>query len=67
MRRMSSVLIVVMLLAAAGCREEGTFEKAGRQMDEAIEDIREDAEEHLDEAGRAIDESVEEARKKAAR
>jgi len=55
-----TVLVACTLLALAGCREEGTMEKAGREVDETIEKLKHGDEGTLEKAGRKIDEALEE-------
>jgi hyperosmotically inducible protein len=55
------VLAAALVLALGGCREEGTAEQAGRQIDEAMEQAREQTEETLDDLGREVDEAMEES------
>jgi len=64
---MKSVLIIglmciALLLPAAGCREEGPLEKAGKEMDDAVDRIRHGDEGTLEKAGRETDEAIEEAK-----
>ena len=49
------------LLATSACREEGPLEKAGREVDEAVEKLKHGDEGTLEKAGRKIDEALEEA------
>jgi hypothetical protein len=73
MRRLTSALSVCALaLGAVACSEEGSMEKAGKAMDEAMEDARDagadaldQAGEKLDEAGEKLDEAGEKAKKMA--
>lgn len=66
MRRFVSVVSVLGLaLGAAACSEEGSMEKAGKAMDEAIEDARDAGAEALDQAGEKLDEAEEKAKKMA--
>ena len=61
-RFVGSALAVAILLGLVGCREEGPVEKAGRKIDEAVEDIRHGDEGVLEHAGREVDEAVDEAK-----
>lgn len=54
-----------LLLGAASCREEGTAEKAGRAIDDAIERLRHGDEGALEKIGRELDEQLSEAAKAA--
>jgi hypothetical protein len=53
---------IALLLGLAACREEGPAEKAGRKVDEAIEDIRHGDEGVLERAGREVDEALDEVK-----
>jgi len=58
----SKGLIVVLALASgSACREEGTVEGAGREMDETLEELDRGSEERLEQLGRELDEAAEEA------
>lgn len=64
--RMMSRLAVLLMIAAfslglAGCGEEGSAEKAGRKIDNAIEQFKEDAKD----AGEKFSDDLEEAKEKA--
>ena len=64
--RMAIVFLALSGLAlATGCREEGPAERAGRQIDEAVEDARERTEGTLEKIGREVDEAVEETQEAA--
>jgi hypothetical protein len=78
MKRLGFVLLLVCGIAlwASACSEEGPGEKAGRQLDEAIDKLRdagdgplerlgEDLDEALEDAEEALDAAVEDARKAA--
>jgi hypothetical protein len=54
------LIAVGLLLILGGCREEGPAERAGRQLDEAVEEARERTQETLDDLGHEVDEAVEE-------
>jgi hypothetical protein len=59
--RLSCLLAAVpLLLVLGGCSEEGPGERAGRQLDEAVEEARERTEEGLEDLGRELDEAAEE-------
>ena len=55
-----NAVILVMLLTLSACREEGPMEKAGREVDEAVEKLMHGDEGTLEKAGRKIDEALEE-------
>jgi hypothetical protein len=66
MRRFVSLLAVCALaLGAVACGEEGSMEKAGRAMDDAIEDAHEAGADALEQAGEKLDEAGEKAKKLA--
>jgi len=54
-----TALIATLALGAAGCREEGPAEKAGRKFDEAVEKLRHGDEGAIEKAGRKLDEAAE--------
>lgn len=64
----SSLLVPVfaaLALLAAGCEKEGPAERAGEQLDEAMDEVKEaadDAGDHLQEAGEEVKEAAEEAK-----
>jgi hypothetical protein len=61
MRGFRFVLALMMvLLAASGCSEEGAMEKAGRKLDDTVEKLQHGDEGALEKAGRKIDEALEE-------
>ncbi len=56
-------IAVAFAFSAVGCREEGPAEKAGRAVDEAMEELAQGGEGAVEEAGRQADEAIEKARK----
>ncbi len=54
------VLAAGLALGAAGCREEGPAEKAGKKLDEVVDRVRHGDEGALEKAGRKLDEAVDE-------
>jgi hypothetical protein len=61
----------VLVLALAGCEEEGPAERAGKRLDNAMDDMRnqaddagEEVEEALEDAQRKFDEAMDAARRK---
>ena len=60
------VAVAVVLSVATGVlgceREKGTMERAGKKVDEVIDDIAHPNEGPIEEAGRKIDEKVEDAK-----
>jgi hypothetical protein len=63
MRRFLLVLGLALPLGLGGCREEGAVEKAGRKLDEAIDDLTHPNEGPLEKLGRKTDEALEDARR----
>lgn len=61
----SLLLAGLALGVATGCHEEGPAERAGRQIDEAVEETREAGEGTLEELGREVDEAVKESKEAA--
>ncbi len=55
---------IFIILSISACREEGAAEKAGRQIDEAVEKIQHGDEGTLEKAGRKMDEALDEAEEK---
>ena len=67
-------LVAAMVLGTLACREEGPAEKAGRKLDEAVDELTgkgaaerlgEDIDEAVGSAKQALDDTVEKARKAA--
>jgi hypothetical protein len=54
----STIVVVGALLGVSACREEGTMEKAGGEVDEAIDEPQHGDEGTLEKAGRKIDEAA---------
>jgi hyperosmotically inducible protein len=61
MRRSTLLLALVLLASLSACREEGAAEKAGRELDEAIESLTNRGEGTLEKFGRKADEALEKA------
>jgi hyperosmotically inducible protein len=55
-------MAALLLLGLPGCGEEGSAEKAGREVDEAVRELEESGEGALERAGRETDEAVKETR-----
>jgi hypothetical protein len=53
-----------LLVALGACREEGAAEKAGRKIDEAVDDLTHPDEGALEKLGRKTDEAIEDAKRK---
>ena len=57
---LNSFLILVMALFTLGitaCEQEGTMEKAGKEIDEAAKDAGKAAEEAMEDAGKAVEDA----------
>jgi len=64
MRRLVSVLALLgIFFAFLACREQGPVEKAGREIDKAVEKLQHGDEGTLEKAGRKVDEALEGAKK----
>jgi hypothetical protein len=61
MRSIALPILAALALSMVGCREEGAAERAGREIDEAVEDTGE----AVEEAAEDVEDAAEEARKKA--
>jgi len=58
---LTTVTLSFLLIAGAtGCQDEGPAERAGRQIDETVEEATGGAEGALERFGREVDEAVEE-------
>jgi hypothetical protein len=53
-------LCIVITAMLAGCREEGPAEKAGREVDEAVDELKHGSEGAMEKAGRKLDEAADE-------
>lgn len=51
-------IAAALLFLVAGCREEGPAEKAGRQIDEAVDEIAHGSEGTMEKMGREMDEAA---------
>ena len=59
-RMLAALLTGLLALGSLACGEdEGPAERAGRQLDEAIEGLRDSGEEMLEEIGDRVDEALE--------
>jgi hyperosmotically inducible protein len=63
MRRFALLLGLAALAVLGACREEGAAEKAGRKIDEAIDELTDPDEGPLEELGRKTDEALEDAKR----
>jgi hyperosmotically inducible protein len=59
---MGAAFVVLALVLGLGCREEGAAEKAGRKLDEAVDDLTHPNEGALEKFGRKTDEALEDAK-----
>jgi hypothetical protein len=59
MRRLILMLGLAALALAGACREEGAVEKAGKKIDEAIDDLTHPNEGPVEKLGRKADEALE--------
>jgi hypothetical protein len=59
MRRFILMLGLAALALAGACREEGAVEKAGKKIDEAIDDLTHPNEGPVEKLGRKADEALE--------
>jgi hypothetical protein len=64
MRRFATCVFLLTVLLSPGCREEGAAEKAGRKLDEAIDDLTNPREGALEKLGRKTDEALEDVKEK---
>jgi hypothetical protein len=64
MSRLATFVFLSTALLVLGCREEGAAEKAGRQLDEAIDELTNPREGALEELGRKTDEAIEDVKER---
>jgi len=57
MRSVVLPVLAALALSVVACREEGAAERAGRKIDEAVQDTRETGKQALDDAGSALDDA----------
>jgi hypothetical protein len=62
MRRFLLLTALLALALAGACREEGAVEKAGKKLDEAIDDLTHPNEGPLEKLGRKTDEAIDDAK-----
>jgi hypothetical protein len=60
--RLATFVFLLAVLLAPGCREEGAAEKAGRKLDEAVDQLTRPREGPLEKLGRKTDEAVEDVK-----
>ena len=61
-RTLCLALGAVLAVGAFACREEGAAEKAGRKIDEAVENVRNAGDGALEDLGEKADDAVDEAK-----
>ena len=61
-----ALLVLGFALVGVGCEREGAVEKAGKQVDKAVEDVKDkiNPEGPVEKAGKKIDQAVEDAKGK---
>ena len=59
MSRTAPFALALALLLGFGCRDEGAVEKAGKKLDDAIDELRHPNEGPLEKFGRKTDEALE--------
>ena len=61
-----ALLVMGLALGGVGCKREGAVEKAGKQVDKAVEDVKDkiNPEGPVEKAGKKIDQAVEDAKGK---
>lgn len=62
MRRFILLLALAVLALAGACREEGAIEKAGKKIDETIDDLTHPNEGPVEELGRKADEALDDVK-----
>ena len=62
----SALLVMWFTLVGVGCEREGAVEKAGKQVDKAVEDVKDkiNPEGPVEKAGKQVDKAIEEAKGK---
>jgi hypothetical protein len=62
----SALLVMVGALLGVGCKPEGPVEKAGKQVDQAVEGVKDklNPEGPVEKAGKKVDQAVEDAKGK---
>ena len=61
-RSLCLTLAVALAAGAFACREEGAAEKAGRKLDQAVDNVRQGGEGALEKAGEKVDDAVQDAK-----
>jgi hypothetical protein len=64
MSRLATFVFLLTALLALGCREEGAVEKAGRKLDDALDELTHPNEGPLERLGRRTDEAFEDVKDK---
>ena len=62
LRTLCLALGAVLAVGVFACREEGTAEKAGRKIDEAVENVRNGGDGALENLGEKADDALDEAK-----
>ena len=62
MSRIATFVFLLAALLALGCREEGAAEKAGRKLDETIDQIANPSDGPLEKLGRKADRAIEDVK-----
>jgi hypothetical protein len=62
MSRLAMIVFLLTALLALGCREEGAVEKAGRKLDDALDELAHPNEGPLEKLGRKTDEAIEDVK-----
>ncbi len=62
----SALLVLGGALVGVGCEREGAVEKAGKKVDQAVEDVKDkvNPEGPVEKAGKQVDKAIEEAKSK---
>ena len=62
----SALLVMGFALVGVGCEREGAVEKAGKQVDKAVEDVKDkiNPEGPVEKAGKQVDKAIEETKRK---
>ena len=61
-RTLCLTLAVAVAAGAFACREEGSAEKAGRKLDQAVDSVRQGGEDAIEKLGRKTDDAIGEAK-----
>ena len=64
-RTLCLTLAAAVAAGAFACREEGSAEKAGRKLDQAVDSVRQGGEDALEKLGRKADDAIGDAKDEA--